>query len=383
MPSLFSTILIAGATGFFLTAALFLLVGKMPRTESGAGWWAASSLAAALGYICLLVLANLGRPVEGEAVYNILFVVWITALVFGGRNFLHQRGFEKPLLIISGVLCLWLIVFSFVYPVFLPAAIAVALFCGGMNLYMGWLLLRHIEKRSILHNALIAAFLISGLHWLDYPILRHVEWFAPIGFTLCVVISVVINGILAALVIEQFRTRTENAERAAVLAARSDALTGLNNRTALDLLFEQAAANATRHEKGMALLFVDLDGFKEINDSHGHKTGDLVLVTIAERLKSAFRDSDITARIGGDEFIAILGDMDLNDGMSAEHAAIVMLDMIDENIRFEDFSCRVTASIGISYYPRHGKTLNHLMLAADKAMYASKSNGKGKFLVAT
>ena len=60
-----------------------------------------------------------------------------------------------------------------------------------------------------------------------------------------------------------------------------------------------------------------------------------------------------------------------------------MLDMIDENIRFEDFSCRVTASIGISYYPRHGKTLNHLMLAADKAMYASKSNGKGKFLVAT
>ncbi|MBC8158748.1 MAG: diguanylate cyclase [Alphaproteobacteria bacterium] len=383
MPGLFAAILISGATGFFLTAALFLLVEKMPRTETGAGWWAASSMAAGAGYVALLVLANQGRPIEGEAVYNILFVVWITALVFGAHNFLHQRGFEKWLLVISGILCLWLIVFSFVYPVFLPAAIPVALYCGGLNIYMGFLWMQKIEKRSVLHNALIAAFLISGLHWLDYPVLRHVEWFAPIGFTLCAVVSVVINGILAVLVIEQFRRRTENAERAAVMAARSDALTGLNNRIALDLLFEQAAANATRHEKGLALLFVDLDGFKEINDTHGHETGDLVLVEIAERLKTAFRDSDIVARIGGDEFVTILGDMDMNDETSAEHAAIVMLDMIDENIKFEDFNCRVTASIGISYYPRHGKTLNHLMLAADKAMYASKSNGKGKFLVAT
>ena len=383
MPFPFFVILIAGATSFCLTAVLFLLVRGMPRTEPGAGWWAISSLAAGLGYVSLLILSSVGQPNDGEAVYNILFVIWVMALVSGGRKFLNQGGFEKTLFIISAATCLWLVVFYFVYPMFLPAAIGVSLYCGGMNLYLGWLWARRTEKLTAIHYTLIGALWISGLHWLDYPVLRPVEWFAPIGFTICAVISVVINGSLAVLVIEQFRRRTENAEQAAVLAARSDALTGLNNRFALDMFFEQAVANATRHDNRLAMLFLDLDGFKAINDTHGHKTGDLVLVAIANRLKSAFRDTDIVARIGGDEFVTILVDIDSDNAGGAQTTAEKLLSLIGEPIELGDITCQVRASIGISFFPDHGATLNHMMLAADKAMYAAKTSGKNAFSVAT
>lgn len=383
MPFPFFVILIAGATSFCLTAVLFLLVRGMPRTEPGAGWWAISSLAAGLGYVSLLILSSVGQPNDGEAVYNILFVIWVMALVSGGRKFLNQGGFEKTLFIISAATCLWLVVFYFVYPMFLPAAIGVSLFCGGMNLYLGWLWARRTDKPTAIHFTLIGALWISGLHWLDYSILRPVEWFAPIGFTICAVISVVVNGALAVLVIEQFRRRTENAEQDAILAARRDALTGLNNRFAMDMFFEQAVANATRHDKRLAMLFLDLDGFKAINDTHGHKTGDLVLVAIAERLKSAFRDTDIVARIGGDEFVTILVDIDSHDSGGAQTTAEKLLNLIGEPIELGDITCRVRASIGISFFPDHGTTLNHMMLAADKAMYTAKTSGKNAFSVAT
>ena len=383
MPFPFFVILIAGATSFCLTAVLFLLVRGMPRTEPGAGWWAISSLAAGLGYVSLLILSSVGQPNDGEAVYNILFVIWVMALVSGGRKFLNQGGFEKTLFIISAATCLWLVVFYFVYPMFLPAAIGVSLFCGGMNLYLGWLWARRTDKPTAIHFTLIGALWISGLHWLDYSILRPVEWFAPIGFTICAVISVVVNGALAVLVIEQFRRRTENAEQDAILAARRDALTGLNNRFAMDMFFEQAVANATRHDKRLAMLFLDLDGFKAINDTHGHKTGDLVLVAIAERLKSAFRDTDIVARIGGDEFVTILVDIDSHDSGGAQTTAEKLLSLIGEPIELGDITCRVRASIGISFFPDHGTTLNHMMLAADKAMYTAKTSGKNAFSVAT
>jgi diguanylate cyclase len=383
MPFPFLIILIAGATGFFLTAALFLLVRGMPRTEPGAGWWAISSLSAGLGYVILLLMALQGRPTEGEAVYNILFVVWVMALVLGGRRFLNQRGLEKPIFFLAGATCLWLIVFYFVYPVVLPAAVGVAIFCGALNLYLGWLWARQTEKRSAVHYLLIAALWISGLHWLDYPFLRQIEWFAPIGFTLCAVISVVVNGALAWLLVDQFRTRMEEAEQAAILAARQDPLTGLNNRFSLDLFFEQAIADATRHAKRLALLFLDLDGFKAINDTHGHEAGDQVLIATAERLRSALRDTDIIARIGGDEFVMVLADVDWDDLGGAEITARKLLAMIGEPIDLSGVTCQVHASIGISYSPDHGATLNHMMLSADKAMYTAKMSGKNAFSVAT
>ena len=382
MPFPFMAILIAGATGLFLTAILFLLVRRMPRTEPGAGWWAVSSLAAGLGYVMLLILANQGRPAAGEAVYNILFVAWSMALYIGGRRFLEHTAFETPVFLLSGATGLWLIFFYFVSPAFLPAAIGVSVFCGALNLHLGWIWARHTDRLSAIHYLLIGSLWVSGLHWLDYPFLRPVEWFAPIGFTLCSVISVIVNGTLAGLLLNQFRTRMEEAEQAAVVAARSDALTGLSNRFALDMQFERAVANATRHGNRLAMLFLDLDRFKIINDTHGHKVGDLVLMATAERLRSTFRDTDIVARIGGDEFVVILADMESNDTSGTETTVRKLLDAIGEPIHLEGIEYQVTASIGVSFFPDHGATLNHMMLAADKAMYAAKLEGKNAYSLA-
>ena len=177
MPFPFLAILIAGATGLFLTAVLFLLVRKMPRTEPGAGWWAVSSLAAGLGYVLLPVLASHGRPADGEAVYNILFVVWAMALYIGGRRFVRNKVSETPVFLLAGLVGLWLVYFYFVSPAFLPAAIAVSVFCGALNLHLGWVWARNTGKLSGLHYLLIGALWVSGLHWLDYPLLRSVEWF--------------------------------------------------------------------------------------------------------------------------------------------------------------------------------------------------------------
>ena len=382
MPYPFQVILIAGAVAYLLTSVLFLVTRNMPRTNAGAGWWAVSSLAAGLGYVALLVLAQGGQPAQGEALYNTLFVVWASALYVGGSQFLGRSVRTAVLLAAAAAVALWLIYFYFIAPAFLPAALAVALFCGVLNLHLSWLFVRYAEPRTHLHWALVGALLVSGLHWLDYPLLRPVEWFAPLGFSLCAIISVVINSLLAAMVLVQFRERMLAAEQAALRAATRDALTGLGNRIALDAQFEQAASQAQRHRQGMALLFIDLDGFKPINDQFGHEVGDLVLVNVARRLRSVLRKSDIVARIGGDEFVVILTEGDAAEREVTRQLVDKLLMAIREPMILEGQRCQVQASIGVSYFPEHGSTLNHLMSAADKDMYHTKRHGKNGFTVA-
>lgn len=382
MPFPFQVILVAGATGFLLTATLFLVMRGMSRANPGAGWWALSSIAAGCGYIVLLLLARSGDPATGEALYNSLFVIWVAGLNLGGCYFLGRRARPMLLLMSGSLLLLWLLWFYFIDPAFLPAAIAVSLFVGLLNLRLAWLFHRHHEERGALHWSLVAALALSGLHWLDYPLLRPVEWFAPIGFALCAILAVVINSLLAAMILRQFRQRLLVSEQQALQAASCDPLTGLSNRLALDKQFEQALALAERHGQGLALLFIDLDGFKAINDEFGHEAGDRVLLTVARRLERGLRRADIVARLGGDEFVVIYTELSPSNRSQAERLAEELLATIDEPIDIGFAECRVQASVGIAYAPQHGTTLNHLMLAADKAMYEVKETGKNGYRVA-
>lgn len=382
MPFPFQAILIAGSVAYLLTFGLFLIARAMPRTNAGAGWWALSSLAAGLGYVALLALAMKGRPAEGEAVYNTLFVLWAASLYIGGRQFIGGAGRVGLVAGIGVAVAAWLTYFHFIGQAFLPAALAVALYCGVLNLHLGWLLLHRGRTLGRLRWPLIAALWVSGLHWLDYPLLRPVEWFAPIGFSLCAVVSVAINSLLAAMVLIQFRDRTLAAEQAALQAATRDALTGLGNRLSLDAQFEQAAAAALRKHRGMALLFIDLDGFKPINDQFGHDTGDHVLANIGQRLRAAVRKSDVAARIGGDEFVVLLADLPLENADVIPPLVEKLLAAIREPMILKGKRCQVGASIGIAHFPEHGATLNHLMLAADQAMYHTKHHGKNGYSIA-
>jgi diguanylate cyclase (GGDEF)-like protein len=128
----------------------------------------------------------------------------------------------------------------------------------------------------------------------------------------------------------------------------------------------------------VAVLFIDLDGFKEVNDTLGHNAGDELLRLAAQRLKKTSRREDTVARYGGDEFVVALND--LADEREAEMAAARFLDIFAEPIPLEGANRKVTASIGISVFPYDGHDIGALLQHADKAMYMAKEDGGNRFV---
>jgi diguanylate cyclase (GGDEF)-like protein len=155
-----------------------------------------------------------------------------------------------------------------------------------------------------------------------------------------------------------------------------DDLTGLPNRRLLGERLSHCLARARRDQRILALLYIDLDGFKLVNDSLGHAIGDELLSQVSQRLKSRFRESDTLARLGGDEFTLILDSM--HEARDAERAAESLLEVLKPPFEIEGHSIRITASVGISLFPDHGNEGGQLLQQADCAMYAAKRNGKNR-----
>jgi diguanylate cyclase (GGDEF)-like protein len=159
--------------------------------------------------------------------------------------------------------------------------------------------------------------------------------------------------------------------------ALHDALTGLPNRILLLDRMRQTLARAKRHKDFVAVVFVDLDGFKPINDTHGHKCGDEVLRVTATRLLEAVRSDDTAARIGGDEFVMILGE--LRNGLHAGLMGNRVIKSITQPIPWQDRTVNVSASLGISVAPTDGTDPEELLKKADDAMYVAKKSGKNGY----
>jgi diguanylate cyclase (GGDEF)-like protein len=155
--------------------------------------------------------------------------------------------------------------------------------------------------------------------------------------------------------------------------ATHDPLTGVPNRTLFFDRLAQAIAGAVRYGKTLAILFVDLDEFKGINDARGHEAGDAVLQEVARRIASIVRRSDTVARIGGDEFTVILSQIGKPD--DAATVARNMLDQIAAPLPVDGAELRVHASIGIAIHPRDGERADTLVRNADTAMYVAKKQG--------
>ena len=181
------------------------------------------------------------------------------------------------------------------------------------------------------------------------------------------------------LILADISERKEK-ERAVEYLALHDSLTGLANRVQLGSRFEQGAAQARRAGHGMALLYFDLDGFKPLNDHHGHEAGDRMLCHVALRLRDAVRDSDVVARVGGDEFAILLSRVDTPEG--ARTVAAKVVEALNAPMRHGGGELRIGASIGIALFPAHGTTLDELMRVADRAMYQVKARGRGGWWVA-
>lgn len=178
-------------------------------------------------------------------------------------------------------------------------------------------------------------------------------------------------------------TERRRAEHAVRQRAENDALTGLKNRAACEALLDRFLAEPEAHGGRMALLYLDLDGFKQVNDRHGHAAGDQVLGTCAERILSVVRRSnDMVARIGGDEFVIALFNVGADDPVVAQLGAALVEVLAQPIVIDVDVTVRVGASIGIACYPRHGTCLPELMQAADAAMYEVKRAGRNGYAMA-
>lgn len=158
--------------------------------------------------------------------------------------------------------------------------------------------------------------------------------------------------------------------------ALHDPLTGLPNRALLEDRIEQTRQAALRKPAGFSLLFMDLDGFKAVNDAHGHAVGDLLLVQVAKRVRTSVREDDTVARLGGDEFVVLMPNS-LSDDAAILAASIVNL--LEQPFTIQGYELRLSTSIGIAVYPQNGKTSHSLLVNADAAMYHSKDMGRNRY----
>ena len=166
---------------------------------------------------------------------------------------------------------------------------------------------------------------------------------------------------------------SREAERVATEIAMHDQKTGLPNRTLFEDRLAQAIAGAERHGRLLAVMFLDLDHFKLINDTHGHATGDAVLTAVAKRLLSKARDEDTVCRNGGDEFLYLL--MNPKDRAAVARVAALVQAAIERPIRLGSLQLVIKPSIGIALYPEHGLSGQTLIARADAAMYRAKQGG--------
>ena len=161
--------------------------------------------------------------------------------------------------------------------------------------------------------------------------------------------------------------------------ALTDPLTGLPNRRLLVDRVSMALVRARRDQSAMAVLYLDLDGFKEINDRLGHGAGDALLKMVAGRLSAAVREEDTVARLGGDEFVIVLH---LSDGADAGQVASKLIAAVSQPYEIEGQAVSVTISAGIALYPVHGEDAETLMKSADLALYEAKRSGKNVYRIA-
>lgn len=184
--------------------------------------------------------------------------------------------------------------------------------------------------------------------------------------------SISLMGLLVAAALERQRT----AERIEQLAF-NDSLTELPNRVLFADRIEQAFGAAKRYGRGFAVMYLDLDHFKAINDTYGHMVGDEVLVHVARRLRALLRESDTIARFGGDEFVILQPVVDA--ATDAADLARKVLVALEEPILVEGVSHRVATSIGIALYPEHAVEIERLMELADAALYRAKRDGRNRW----
>lgn len=261
---------------------------------------------------------------------------------------------------------------------------------GGLYTY---LVLRPLEKDG-LRSGLFAAYPVGasteivGVDNYFWMLISHIPRkvllikFRGYVFNLFVLTaSLFILSSIVSWVLAQSITKHKLYQKKLMHMAHFDTLTGLANRSLLQNHLDQLLLRARRYNEKFAILYLDLDGFKAVNDTLGHHMGDLLLKNVARRLTQCIRASDIAARLGGDEFVIILAKIINND--DAGIVAHKIVNALAEPFTFRDKKMQVGVSIGIAIYPDDGDRNDLLLNLSDGAMYIAKTSGKNRYVYAS
>ena len=274
-------------------------------------------------------------------------------------------------------------------------SVVIAMLASLAALWLTFRLRRDAAQVALMRAgaAILMGLAIAGMHYTgmmaaQFPTQMHMHHQGVNGSWLAVLVSVVALSILGiTLLVSMFDARLQartsllasslaEANRELAQLALHDTLTRLPNRVLLEDRLDQAINKADREGRTFALLFMDLDGFKTVNDAYGHDTGDKLLIAATERLKQPLKGQFTLARIGGDEFV-LLAEIDAPD--DAATLASSLVHVIDKPFSLEFYELNVTLSIGIAIYPHDGKNPRELMFNADAAMYHTKHMGRNGY----
>ncbi|WP_417616177.1 EAL domain-containing protein [Oceanisphaera sp.] len=296
---------------------------------------------------------------------------------------MHYTGMEAMLMTPRIIYVPWIFVLS----------IVIAILASLAALWLAFRLRQEVKRATYrrMGAALVMGSAIIGMHYTGmaaskFPIDSFcgaansgidTKWLA----VLVIIVSLAVFAI--ALIVSMLDVRTDRlansldqANNELLELALHDNLTRLPNRILLGDRLEQAIHRAERQNGGFAVLFMDLDGFKAVNDMHGHHVGDLLLKAVAERLQNISREKYTAARLGGDEFVLLM------EPDSPENSAVLaqrLIETIEQPFHLTGIPLHISTSIGIAIYPHDGKTEHELMVNADAAMYHAKKQGRNGY----
>ena len=253
--------------------------------------------------------------------------------------------------------------------------------CGWMKLeiFTHADALRHTAKRvaiAVCSTVVLTLLLIAITFGTDPDTSVRLGSMATHGVLIGMIIAALLTGVLTYR--SSVLMRELNGARSELLhISRTDQLTGLPNRVVFNEQLDLSIKSARRNAGKCAVLFIDLDRFKIINDTWGHAAGDALLIEVAERIRGSVREGDVLARVGGDEFVVILNEVSHRD--QAALIARQILSAVRHRIFLGGHENQTTASVGIAMFPSDGSDVETLTKNADKAMYCAKEHGKNGF----
>lgn len=379
-------------TALFLGAFLTLLIGLLllavrrhfgSALQASLNWWIAATLLHPIGFL-LIGLRDLISPWWSSVLANTLvgasFAAFAIALrVFNGSPQRRERlyalvaattGLATYYSYVDDNLPLRIGTISIVYALLLGSS-ARAVYRRGQPLNA----ITHVTGGLFVVGALVMSYRGATYLFLSWTIPTTVFVVSPLQ-----ILSYALGGLLPVVSTVGFLLMcTEFSQQELAKAARLDYLTGICNRRAIEDLAGRSIAAARRHGIPLAMMIIDVDHFKRINDEFGHEGGDAALIETVRRLRESLRTEDLVGRLGGEEFVAVMPN---TDGAAALAAAERMRSSFaDEPMHIGGGDITITVSVGVAVLDARDQQYSHLLRRADRAMYAAKTAGRNKVML--